>query len=118
MRVAKTLGVVDRGDEGGGSDGADAGDGAQARHARVLDGEVLDRCVGVRELRFDAVTPVDRKRTFWRTETALIAAHGNPVATASIVFRGGADYSARQLAYFRPRTPPETFARMFPNYAI
>jgi hypothetical protein len=67
--------------------------------------------------RFDAVTPVDRKRTFWRTETALIAADGNPVATASIVFRGGADYSARQLAYFRPRTPPETFARMFPTYA-
>ena len=36
--------------KGGGGDGADAGDGAQARHARVLDGEVLDRGVGVREL--------------------------------------------------------------------
>ncbi len=67
--------------------------------------------------RFDAVTPVDRKRIFWRTETALIAADGNPVATATIVFRGGADYSTQQLAYFRPRTPPETFARMFPDYA-
>ena len=61
---------------------------------------------------------LDRKRTFWRTETALIAADGNPVATASIVFRGGADYSARQLAYFCPRTPPETFARRVPNYSI
>jgi hypothetical protein len=50
MREAEALGVVDRGDEGGGGDGADAGDGAQARHARVLDGEVLDRGVGVREL--------------------------------------------------------------------
>ncbi len=66
--------------------------------------------------RFDAVKPVDRKRTFWRTETALMAAAGAPVATASIVFRGGADYSARQMAYFRPRTPPEIFRRMFPDY--
>jgi hypothetical protein len=44
------LRVVDRGDEGGGGDGADVGDRAQARHARILDGEVLDRRVGVREL--------------------------------------------------------------------
>jgi hypothetical protein len=36
--------------KGGGGDGADAGDRAQARQARVLDGEVLDRGVGVREL--------------------------------------------------------------------
>jgi hypothetical protein len=54
MRVAKALGVVDRGDEGGGGDGADTRDGAQARHARILDGEVLDPLVGVREL------PVER----------------------------------------------------------
>jgi hypothetical protein len=44
------LRVVDRGDEGGGGDGADVGDRAQARHARILDGEVLDRRVGAREL--------------------------------------------------------------------
>ena len=67
--------------------------------------------------RFETVAPVDRKRTFWRTETALMAADGRLLATASIVFRGGAEYSARQLDYFRPRTPPEIFQRMFPNHA-
>ena len=67
--------------------------------------------------RFERVTPVDRKPTFWRTETALMAADGTLLATASIVFRGGAEYSARQIAYFRPRTPPEIFCRMFPNHA-
>ena len=67
--------------------------------------------------RFDAVTPVDRKRIFWRTETALLTADGVPVATASIVFRGGADYSARQMEYFRRRTPRAVFRRMFPAYA-
>jgi hypothetical protein len=50
MRVAEALGIVDRGEEGGGGDGADAGDGAQARHARILDGEVFDPLVAVREL--------------------------------------------------------------------
>jgi len=67
--------------------------------------------------RFDAVTPMDKQRIFWRTETALTAADGTLVATASVVFRGGVDYSAPQMAYFRPRTPPEVFSRMFPNYA-
>ena len=67
--------------------------------------------------RFADVKPVDRKRTFWRTETALLGADGAPLATASIVFRGGADYSMRQMEYFRPRTPPEIFRRMFPKYA-
>jgi hypothetical protein len=67
--------------------------------------------------RFADVTPIDKKRTFWRTETALHGADGAPLATASIVFHGGADYSARQMEYFRPRTPPEIFRRMFPNYA-
>ncbi len=67
--------------------------------------------------RFETVAPVDRKRTFWRTETALMSADGRLLATASIVFRGGAEYSARQLDYFRPRTPPEIFQRMFPNHA-
>jgi hypothetical protein len=41
---------------------------------------------------------------------------GEIVATASIVFRGGAEYSGRQMAYFRPRTPPDVFRRMFPNH--
>jgi hypothetical protein len=50
MRVAEALGIVDRGDEGGGGDRAHAGDGAQAWHPRILDGEVLDPLVGVREL--------------------------------------------------------------------
>jgi hypothetical protein len=63
------------------------------------------------------VTAVDRKRSFWRTETALLGADGSVIASASIVFRGGADYSAPQMEYFRSRTPPEIFRRMFPNYA-
>lgn len=66
--------------------------------------------------RFADVTAVDRKRTFWRTETALLGADGAPLATASIVFRGGADYSVRQMEFFRRRTPPEIFRRMFPNH--
>jgi hypothetical protein len=67
--------------------------------------------------RFDRVRPVDRKRTFWRTETALFGPDGAPAARASIVFRGGPDYSLRQMEYFRSRTPPEIFRRMFPGYA-
>lgn len=66
--------------------------------------------------RYAEVTPVDRKRSFWRTETALVTEAGEIVATASIVFRGGAEYSGRQMAYFRPRTPPDVFRRMFPNH--
>jgi hypothetical protein len=67
--------------------------------------------------RFADVTPVDRKRTFWRTETTLSTASGALIASASIVFRGGAEYSERQIPYFKPRTPPEIFRKMFPNYA-
>ena len=67
--------------------------------------------------RFADVTPIDRKRTFWRTRGALLTAEGEPLATATIVFRGGPDYSARQMPYFRPRTDPEVFGRMFPNHA-
>jgi len=67
--------------------------------------------------RFADVAPVDRKRTFWRTESTLSTSSGTLIATASIVFRGGADYSERQMAYFKPRTPPEVFRRMFPNYS-
>jgi hypothetical protein len=52
----------------------------------------------------------------WR-DGADFPVDGAPLATASIVFRGGADYSGRQMEYFRPRTPPEIFRRMFPNYA-
>ena len=41
MRVAKVLGVIRR-EGGGGGDGPDAGAGAQARDARILDGELFD----------------------------------------------------------------------------
>jgi hypothetical protein len=67
--------------------------------------------------RFADVTPIDRKHTFWRTESTLTTASGRLLATASIIFRGGPDYSARQIPYFKPRTPPEVFRAMFPNYA-
>ena len=67
--------------------------------------------------RFDAVTPIDRRRAFWRTHSALLAADGAVLATAAIVFRAGADYSTRQMSYFRARTDPEIFARMFPDHA-
>jgi hypothetical protein len=67
--------------------------------------------------RFDAVAPVDRRRTFWRTHGTLLGADGVALATAAIVFRAGADYSARQMTYFRSRTDPVVFARMFPAYA-
>jgi len=67
--------------------------------------------------RFEAVTPVDRRRTFWRTHSALVAADGTVLATAAIVFRAGADYSTRQMSYLRSRTNPEIFARMFPSYS-
>lgn len=66
--------------------------------------------------RFRDVEPVDRKRTFWRTASALFDAEGGMLATAAIVFRGGAEYSARQVPYFRSRTDPATFVRMFPSY--
>jgi hypothetical protein len=67
--------------------------------------------------RFDAVTAVDRRQSFWRTASALLAADGSPIATASIVFRGGPEYSASQMAYFRARTPPDIFRRTFPNHS-
>jgi hypothetical protein len=67
--------------------------------------------------RFADVTPVDRRRTFWRTRAGLLAADGTPLAVASIVFRPGAEYSARQMSFFRARTDPAIFARMFPGYA-
>jgi hypothetical protein len=67
--------------------------------------------------RFADVTPVDRRRTFWRTRSGLLAADGTVLATATIVFRPGPEYSARQMGYFRARTDPEIFARMFPGYA-
>lgn len=60
------------------------------------------------------VTPVDRKRTFWRTRVGLWTGDGALGAMGTIVFRGGAEYSARQMPYFRARTAPETFLRMFP----
>lgn len=67
--------------------------------------------------RFADVVPIDRKRTFWRTESTLTTSSGRLLATASIVFRGGPEYSARQIPYFKPRTPLDIFRRMFPNYS-
>jgi hypothetical protein len=66
--------------------------------------------------RFADVVAVDRRKTFWRTAVALTGPDGRPLARAAIVFRGGAEYSERQIPYFRPRTPPEVFRRMFPNH--
>src|SRR5262245_32944317 len=62
MRGAGALGVIDRGGEGGGGRWADAGDPAQARHAGILDGEVLDRRVGVRELPVEGVHEDEERR--------------------------------------------------------
>ncbi len=67
--------------------------------------------------RFADVAPVDRRRTFWRTRAGLLAADGTALAVASIVFRPGPEYSARQMPFFRARTDPAVFARMFPGYA-
>jgi len=67
--------------------------------------------------RLDEVTPIDRKRTFWRTLTTLSDAEGRRLATAAIVFRGGPDYSRRQVPYFRARATPEVFRGLFPAYA-
>ena len=67
--------------------------------------------------RFADVTPVDRRRIFWRTRAGVLAADGTVLAVASIVFRPGAEYSARQMPFFRARTDPGVFARMFPGYA-
>jgi hypothetical protein len=67
--------------------------------------------------RFADVAPVDRRRTFWRTRAGLLAADGSALAVASIVFRPGPEYSARQMPFFRARTDPAVFGRMFPGYA-
>jgi len=60
---------------------------------------------------------VDRKGTFWRSELALGTAAGEVLATATIVFRGGPEYSTSQMPYFRSRAPVDVFRRMFPNHA-
>jgi hypothetical protein len=67
--------------------------------------------------RFGDVTPIDKRRMFWRTSCAVRLVDGTPCATASIVFRGGPEYSQHQLPYFRARTPSTVFRRMFPGYA-
>ena len=66
--------------------------------------------------RFQDVTRVDRRGAFRRTVVTLTAADV-VLARASVVFRGGPEYSARQIEYFRRRTSPAVFSRMFPNYA-
>ncbi|MCI0547328.1 MAG: hypothetical protein L0027_08585 [Candidatus Rokubacteria bacterium] len=67
--------------------------------------------------RFDEVAPVDRRKTFWRTAITLTHDSGAVLARASIVYRGGPEYSARQLPFFRARTPAELFRRLFPAHA-
>jgi|SRR5262245_8540115 len=67
--------------------------------------------------RFTDVTPVDRRRSFWRVEAALVTEDGRVLATAAIVYRCGPEYSTRQLGYFRARTTPELFRQMFPGHA-
>ena len=62
MGVGEARGIVDGGEEGGGGDGADAGDRAQARHARILNGEVLDRRIGVRELLVEGAHDGEQRR--------------------------------------------------------
>lgn len=62
------------------------------------------------------VTPVDRKRTFWRTACALFDEGGRTLADATIIFRGGPEWSMRQIPYFKARADAAAFARMFPNY--
>lgn len=66
--------------------------------------------------RFADVSPVDRNRTFWRTSCSLFDESGHALAEAAIVFRGGPEWSARQMPYFKARTDAATFARMFPSY--
>jgi hypothetical protein len=50
VRVTEALAGVDRGDEGGGGHGSDAGDGAEALDALIVSGHALDRRVGIHEL--------------------------------------------------------------------
>src|SRR5262249_49239393 len=64
--------------------------------------------------RFAEVTPIDKRRTFWRTETSLRTASGRLLATGSIVFRGGPEYSQRPIPYFKSRSTPPTLPPLFP----
>jgi hypothetical protein len=50
MGAAEAPGIVESGHEGGGGDGPDARDGAEAPDARILGGEVFDHVIGIREL--------------------------------------------------------------------
>ncbi|MBI2528531.1 MAG: hypothetical protein HYV93_21420 [Candidatus Rokubacteria bacterium] len=83
----------------------------------LLDGALPAGTAVIGAGRFARVEPIDRRRTFWRTASALLTETGTPLATASIVFRGGPEYSARQMDYFRARTAPDLFRRMFPRHA-
>jgi hypothetical protein len=82
----------------------------------ILEPDLAADGVVVAAGRFDRVTRVDRKGTFWRSELALGTPAGKALATASIIFRGGAEYSTSQMPYFRSRAPADVFLRMFPNY--
>jgi hypothetical protein len=48
--VTEALGIINGGDESGGSDGPDAGHGAKALDARILHRDVLDHLIGIAEL--------------------------------------------------------------------
>ena len=62
MGVREAPDVVDGGEEGGGGDGADAGDRAPARHAGILDREMLDRRIAVRELLVEGAHDGEQRR--------------------------------------------------------
>ena len=83
MGVVEALGIIDGGEEGGGGDGADAGDGAQTRHPRILDGEVFDRGVGVRELPVEGAHEGEQ----WGDDRAQAARQGKALHAGDKVFR-------------------------------
>ena len=83
MRVVEALGIIDGGEEGGGGNGADAGDGAQAQHARILDGEVFDRGVGVRELPVEGTHEGEQ----WRDDRAQAARQGEALDPVNKMLR-------------------------------
>src|SRR6187397_170258 len=62
---------------------ADAGDGAQTRHARILDGEVFDRGVGVRELGVEGTHEGEQ----WRDDRAQAARQGEALDPVNKMLR-------------------------------
>ena len=89
MFVAEAPDVVEGGEEGGGGDGAHAGDGAQARHARILEGEVLDPLVAVRELVVEG--PHDGEE--WRDDQKQTARQGQVLNSLTETLRAAGGYA-------------------------